>query len=313
MFLLNSCEKSNFNFDKKILNGYFVTSIAFDKQGVAWIGTFDQGLIEYNGGKITVYNSSNSVIQSYHKIDDIAVDSKNNIWIGGSALVKYDGKTFTSFHSQNSPIPEDWISSIVIDSKDNIWFTSCRYKQGGIVKFDGDNWEVYTPDNSPMPVNYVKSIAIDKIDNVYLAFQEKVNHVALAKISNGNWTFITDSILGFHPYWFGDIKVDSKGDLYGSMDYSLSSLIQAGRPQIFTFDGETSHQLNYDDFSNVQSLTIDSEDHIWCIDYFGYAVYNGSSWKIDHDSFKGSGVFAIEESPDGKMWIGTGTGIYISN
>jgi len=35
----------NINFDQHILDGYFITAIAFDSKGNAWIGTHSQGLI----------------------------------------------------------------------------------------------------------------------------------------------------------------------------------------------------------------------------------------------------------------------------
>lgn len=66
---LSSCEKfdgnpvrPNTDFSHQILEGYFVTSIAFDHQGNAWIGTFKQGLIKYNPSGITLYKSTNSII-----------------------------------------------------------------------------------------------------------------------------------------------------------------------------------------------------------------------------------------------------------
>jgi hypothetical protein len=43
------------------MDGYFVTSIAFDSKGNAWIGTFKQGIIKYNPLETVIYNSSNSV------------------------------------------------------------------------------------------------------------------------------------------------------------------------------------------------------------------------------------------------------------
>ena len=316
----NSCEKSedtpsnlNTDFNQKILDGYFVKSIAFDKQGNTWIGTFKQGLIKYNSSETTVYNSLNSIIPDTSVIYDIAVDSRNNIWISCEGLIKYDGNSFIQYNSKNTPIPEDFVESIAIDSKDNIWFTSCRFRQGGIVKYDGTNWTIYTPDNSNLPVNSVKSIAIDNNDNVWLALSEIVNDSYLVKISNTNWTIYTSNDLGFSPYYFGNIQINSKNQLCGAIDYSLSSMGANQGPQVFIFNGETSEQLQYDSISNIKSITVDNEDNIWCIGYGGYAVYDGQNWTIDDSSFRDVSVFAIEQSQDNKIWIGTGDGIYIND
>lgn len=317
---LISCKKSddnaislNTDFNHKILDSYFVTAIAFDKLGNTWIGTFKQGLIKYNSKETVVYNSSNSIIPDTSVIYDIAVDNKDNIWIGCEGLIKYDGNNFTYFKSKNTEIPVDFVQSIAVDSKDNIWFTSCRFRQGGIVKYDGTNWTVYTPDNSDLPVNSVKSIAIDKNDNVWLALSEIVNDSYLVKISNSKWSIYTGKDLGFSPYNFGNIQINSKNQLCGAIDYSLSSMITNQGPQVFIFNGETTEQLEYDSISNIKSITVDKEDNIWCISYGGYAVFDGKSWTKDDSSFKDVSVFAIEQSKDNKMWIGTGNGIYINN
>jgi ligand-binding sensor domain-containing protein len=315
-----SCDKSNdispetinTDFNTKILDGYFIKSIAFDKQGNAWIGTFKQGLIKYNYSGFTIYNSKNSIISDTSVIYDLAIDNKNNVWIACEGLIKYDGINFTHYNSLNTPMPEDFVSSIDIDSKDNIWFSSSRFRQGGVVKYNGTDWTVYTPDNSDLPVNFVQSIAIDVDDNVWLALNEIVNDSYLAKVSNDKWTIYTSSELGFTPYYFGNIQIDSKNRLCGAIDYSLSSTFYNNGTQVFIFNGKTSESLKFDNSTNVKFLTVDKNDNIWCGMYGGYAVFNGDKWVVEDSRFLKDGVFAIEQSNDNKIWIGTGNGIYIN-
>ena len=320
LLVLSSCKKNDDNpqtlridFSHKILDGYFVKSIAFDSKGNAWIGTFKQGLIKYNSSETIIYNSSNSIISDTSVIYDIAIDSEDNVWIGCEGLIKYNGSDFIHYNSSSTPIPEDFVGSIAVDSKDNIWFTSCRFRQGGIVKYDGANWTVFTPDNSDLPANFVKSIAIDNNDNVWLALTEIVNNAYLVKIENDNWTIYTNNDLGFSPYYFGNIQINSKNELCGAIDYSLSSTISNNGPQVFIFDGESSNQLQFDSLTNVKSISIDNEDNIWCSANGGYAVFDGKNWTLDNESFEEHSVFAIEQALDNKIWIGTGDGIFIYN
>jgi ligand-binding sensor domain-containing protein len=318
VFLI-SCEKAidtpskEVNFDHKILDGYFVTSIAFDNLGNAWIGTFKQGLIKYNNDETIVYNSKNSTIPDSSVINDISVDSKNNVWIGCNGLIRYDGKCFTYFNKSNTPIPEDFVRSIAIDSEDNVWFTSSRFRQGGIVKFDGKNWTVFTPDNSDLPVNSVQSIAIDKNDKVWIALSEMVGESYLVSFANNRWKTYTKSDLGFIPYYFGNIQINSENKICGAIDYSLSSSLFNNGPQVFIFDGKSSEKLQFDSITNISSITVDNQDDIWCFGYDGYSVYDGQNWIIDKSSFIEVGVFTIEQAKDNKIWIGTGDGIYIND
>lgn len=82
----------------------------------------------------------------------------------------------------------------------------------------------------------MQSIAIDKNDNVWLALNEKVNESCLAKIANGQWTLYTSDVLGFQPYYFGNIQFDSKNSLCGAIDYSLSGTAYNVGAQVFIFD-----------------------------------------------------------------------------
>lgn len=327
MISFNSCRKykedDNPHFNEKILDGFAITSIAFNSHGTAWIGTLDQGIIKDSLGYTTIYNSNNSTFQDTSIIWDIKVDKKDNVWIGGHDLTKYDGNKFITYNSGNSPIPEDWIYCIAIDSKDNIWFTSCRSGQGGLVKFDGINWEVFTPDNSLLPVNYIKSIAIDKNDNVWLALQEKVNKTYLVKISDSDWTIYDNSNLGFKPFWYANIETNSKNQLCAGIDYTMWLYPENPTgPQVFVYDGTNSTQLKFDTNSDLHSILIDKEDNIWCIaTYIGenfeeinvYAVYDGTKWFTDYTSLKNEYLLCIEQAPDNKIWIGTNNGIYISD
>lgn len=320
-FSLFSCSKENVipangdpktDFAQKILDGNFVTSIAFDSKGNAWIGTFQQGLVMYNSKKTLVFNSTNSVLPENSVINDIKVDSKDNVWIGCEGLLKFDGANFTLYNSTNSGLPEDYVKSIAIDSKDNIWMTSSRFKRGGLVKYDGSRWQVFTPSNSPLPVNFVQSLAIDHDDNVWLAFGEKVNGATIARITGNNWKIYTPADLGFTPYYFGNIDINSNDEICGAIDYSLSSSSIHAGPQVFRFDGNDSRQLNFNNTSSVMFLTVDKDDNIWCGLFDSFAVYNGTQWIIDNTTFKEVGVFSIKQAPDSKIWIGTSNGIYIN-
>lgn len=323
MIFICSCEEYNHDdtiltgtpntsFYTKILDGYFVTSIAFDHKGNAWIGTFKQGLIKYNSSETKLYDWNNSIIPKDCVINDIAVDSHDNIWIACEGLIRFDGSSFTLFNTGNSPIPEDYVKSIGIDSKENVWFTSCRFREGGLVKFNGNSWNVFTPQNSDLPVNFIRSVAVDRNDNVWLALSETVNESCLVKISGSLWNIYTDENLGFNPYFFADIGCNSRNQVCGAIDYMLSSTFVNVGPQVFIFNGQKSEQLSFDDVTKVMSIKIDDEDNIWCANIGGYAVFNGENWIVDDSTFKDTGVFTIEQARDRKIWLGTSDGIYIN-
>ncbi len=191
VLLLFSCEKDNtsivFNeislyIENELLQDYFVTSIDFDSKGVAWIGTFKQGLLRYENNELTIFNNQNSIIDTEYKIWDIKVDKNDNVWIGADGLLKYDGSLFTRFDNTNSPIPENFVGSIAIDENNVVWFSSSRFKQGGLMNYDGNNWNLFTPENSQLPCNLITDIVVDNENNKWIALGGTVNQVSMIKI-----------------------------------------------------------------------------------------------------------------------------------
>ncbi len=113
LLIVNSCNDDlispplNIEISDHILDNHFVTSITFDDKGNAWIGTFRQGLIKYDG-TIATYDKNNSVLPDSIIINALAIDKNDDLWIGSNkGLIKYDNKNFTIYNKLNAPLFTD--------------------------------------------------------------------------------------------------------------------------------------------------------------------------------------------------------------
>ena len=190
---------------QKILDGYVIMAFDFDSKGNAWIGTFQQGVIRYNaeetvfytfdngfviwdiavdkndnvwvgcgkgllkydGQEFILYNSQNTAMPE-DVGRQIAVDSKNNIWIAScraysGGLVKYDGTTWTAYTPDNSNMPANLIESIAIDQSDNVWlaFYNC------LVKIENDKWNIYDEKTLGFGWRYISDIQFDSKNRLW--------------------------------------------------------------------------------------------------------------------------------------------------
>jgi len=303
-----------------ILQGYFIKSIAFDSQGTAWIGTFEQGLIKYDGNA-TYYNSKNSSLPDSIVMWDVAVDKNDNIWIGSEAgLIKYNKKDFTLYNTSNSPLAEDIVWSIAVDDNNILWLASCRARQGGLMKVDGENWILYTPENSELPCHSVCDIIVDNRNDKWIAISETVANGSIIKITGDNWTIFDKEDIGFSPFFFGNLAVDFGNNVYASINYNLSSDIDMTRPNIIKYDCKNWSIINPVDekgepLAYVGRIKVDLFGNIWATlegrEGFRLSVYNGKKWIYNDSDFPNRWISEIAIDRKNTVWLGTGNGIYL--
>ena len=191
-----------------------ITTIAIDKSGNKWIGTFnDSG----GYGLLVMFDDSTWNIYSYFRYDysSIVIDDNDNKWIGtnNNGLVKFDGNTWTVYNTSNSGLPYNGINSIAIDDNSTKWIATWN----GLAKFNGSDWTVYNTANSGLPANGIHSISIDNMDNKWIGTES-----GLVKFDGINWTVYADSNSGLPGNYIGCVNIDDSGNKWiGTLDNGL--------------------------------------------------------------------------------------------
>ena len=127
------------------LPSQYIHAMAEDKEGNIWIATGDKGVCKFDGATWTKYDTLNSGLPGNIVLAAVA-DDKGNMWFGfyqghstitykNGSVAKFDGKTWTVYNSNNSPIPTSSIGNIAIDKEGNKWFGT--YKDGLIKLEEG--------------------------------------------------------------------------------------------------------------------------------------------------------------------------------
>ena len=166
--------------------GFF--EIAIDNNDTKWIGSYDNGLLAYNENEDNPLRNINSEAQNvlpFTRFTALAVDNRNQLWIGTTKGLRVLFNT-SGFYDDPNPrlnqiiiledgIPKELlenqsISDIEVDGSNNKWIATA---DSGAFYFSSDGQNTiyhFTKDNSPLPSNRVNDIAIDS-DNgvVYIA------------------------------------------------------------------------------------------------------------------------------------------------
>lgn len=116
-----------------------ISDINQDKDGLIWIASgLDGGLISLNKKteEIKIYKNDrdNEKSISFNSIKSIAVDSKNNIWIGTQyGLNKFNRETEDfDRYTESEGLSNNFIYGILVDEEDNLWIST----NNGISKYD---------------------------------------------------------------------------------------------------------------------------------------------------------------------------------
>lgn len=309
----------NFELSEHILGEYYTTSIAFDSKDAAWIGTFHQGLIKYDG-TITHYNESNSTLPDSLIIWSLEVDYNDVVWIASNkGLIKFENNNFHIYNKKNAPLVTNNVKTLTVDKNNSIWFTSCVFREGGIMKYDGINWKLFTPQNSELPGSLTSDITTDDKNNIWATISEGVNGSSIVKINGDNISVYGEDETNIPLYYFGKICSGSNNNnIYASLDYSLSSLIDNNRPNIIMYNGNSwkvIDTVDEDEKGGIfsQKISADLDGNLWASTSDGIAIYNGKKWtKLNlAEDITIDWYGCITPDRNNNIWIATGEGVYV--
>ncbi len=293
------------------LNSNFVNFIKEDSKGRIWIGT-EKGLSYVKDNTWKVFTSNDSISKpDLFRFNSFAEDTTGNWWfsvlgdepIEGNApppsgLLKYDGKSWTEYRSNNTGLPIFLINKIDFSEKDNslwlattigpvkfdgnIWtaldtvssiipdkdIISLKVNgnikwfgtQFGLIKYDGTNWQLIDTSNSDLPDNSIYNITIDKQNNLWVSTFE-----GLAKLSNDSWTIFDKTNSGLPTNNIINVTFDKN-------NIAWIATIDDG---VVVFDGKNWNNFNSQNTpiinNYISDIEIDRNENVWI---------GGSDWGI---------------------------------
>ncbi|HOI30926.1 MAG TPA: two-component regulator propeller domain-containing protein [Melioribacteraceae bacterium] len=273
-----------------------IRCVTQDPAGNYWIGTWDKGLVKYDGKNWSVFNKENSPLP-HNCVYSIAFNN-GHIYIGtmGGGLAVFDGNSeWKVFNEKNSGIPQDWIYSVAFDKQSNIWVGTFS---NGLGVFENGNWTIYDKTNSILIDNKVTYIYIDDNNNKYLATQGE-----LAFIIDGVWKSESDlnvDSLSYVAYWISETSDKNK-----LISYKYGDLV--------LFDGLTFKSLNKGNppipIQGFYSAVEDKNKKIWAGSFGeGIIIYDFNKcihWNKSNSPLKDNFVFNVFVDSYNNKWIST--------
>jgi len=300
-----------------------VRSIDFDKNDVAWVGTYE-GLftIQNSGNVIKVYNNPDKKL-SFGKIKSVFTDRKGSVWIGsyynGISFWDESNNNFTNINQNSglSALSYDVVSSLASNSN-SIYIGT---EGGGITVLDSKTG--VTSKIIGLAVNNVKSLYLSNTGILWIGtftegiaaydtkskrFVNELINPNLKSILKESGVYVIkkgrkESVLWIGTFGKGLIRYDS----------NLKTYQMIGNDNYFD---------NFLTNNRVRTLLIDKKDNLWIGTQSGLNVINlndfdNNTYHIKHYFFdnkllSGDDILSLYQDKANRIWVGTkAKGLYV--
>jgi ligand-binding sensor domain-containing protein len=309
---------------KKVLRGSGYHSIAEDRQGNLWIGSYKSGVLKLNISKnlYKVYNYEQTSSRSISGNNTcLLVDQQDKVWLGelngGLDLYNPDTDTFYNYgHDAEDPtsLSSRSVSALYTDIQGNLWVGTLA---GGVEMHspEAKKFTYYKEGNTSRDLSYkdIRAVAEDNEGNIWVGTDG-------GGINLMNPTQRTFKVLKNNP----DDSRTLSSNLVISLLKDRDGAIWAGtwtgglnlyNPKTSTFTHFLQKKTKDANANNVTSIYDDKRRNLWISTYDGglslFDRKHKKFSKIDPiiTNFKGENISCFGEDSTGNLWVSTNSGI----
>jgi ligand-binding sensor domain-containing protein len=133
--LINDTIWTHYTISNSNLPDNTILGLDHDSTGMLWLATPASGLSGHVGGfSFLTLNTASSSISS-NSLTAISIAPDESIWVSSndSGIIKKEGINFITYNSNNSPLPDDFVNTLLVDDQGIVW---AGMLQGGLVRLD---------------------------------------------------------------------------------------------------------------------------------------------------------------------------------
>lgn len=248
------------------LSSSYILSILKDSRNMLWFGTFEGGLIRYNG--YSMYNFTEEQGLSSNSIRSLYEDSKGNIWIGttGQGVQVYDGIKIHDL-GKIPELKELYVTNIEEDANGRIWLST---QSQGVFIIE-NNYILQLNTKNILSDKYIHKVDINKHHDIWI---DAENGLALLR---------NDS-LWIYKFEMGSNK-KQRINTIESFDEDYTLIGTNSGLLIFADETYTMFDLDID----IRKIVKDSMGRIWLASdddgVFELSIERRNGWKVTYQNY----------------------------
>ncbi len=270
----------------------FVRALSIDGPFV-WVAS-SEGVLKIDratGRKVGHYTTQHGLLVNY--AFTVSTDPRGVTWLGTNSggLARVDGERVKTFHVTDG-LADPWVYDIAYQRDGTMWVGTWN----GVSRYDGQAFSSFRVEDGLIN-RWVYAVAVDRDDSVWFGTEGGVSRY------NGTaWTSWT------HRDGLGAPNTQR----LNSSDHTGFGSLTNGtkhRHDLTALDpeGRETYNENY-----VFSLLIDPRGVKWIGTWGGgVARFDGAGWTnyTTRDGLAGNVVYAMDQDPTGRLWVGTNHGV----
>ncbi|MFC1557551.1 two-component regulator propeller domain-containing protein [candidate division KSB1 bacterium] len=271
-----------------------VKSIAIEADGTIWFGTFEGGLLRFDGTYWTSYNSATGFPGD--NVFAIGIDPGGHVWFccvapSPPVAIEFDGGGWAEHSLPNTAF------AVVFEPDGTGWFATAQ----GVSRYFSGDWVTYTTSDGLIH-NSVRTVAVDPAGNKWFGTSE-----GISRYNGTHWTSYTTADGLAHDHVRASAS-GTDGSIWFGTDGGGVSRFDGVSWTTYT-TASTSGGLVFDE---VCAIAVDANGNVWFgTDGAGVSVFDGASWSCfnTQDGLTNGAVQAIAFDEEGNAWFGTQRGI----
>jgi ligand-binding sensor domain-containing protein len=247
----------------------FIDSLAVDRTGKKWFGSYGGGVNVFDGTAWTQHPPT--VTHGNTSVYSI-VDAAGTVWFGtdGAGLIGYDGKEWRQYTKKDG-LPDDIVQAIAQDTDGSLWVGT---KLGGVAQLKDKVWKTYSTRDGLANDN-IQTIVIDPSGVKWIGTWGS----GLSRFDGKNWSTIkaAGAPNGPNSDYILSGKVDAMGNIWFGT-YDGVSMLDPKSPN----DGWTQYrEADGVIGTDVWATEIDSDGYKWFGTYKGVSRLDpeNKEWK----------------------------------
>lgn len=214
-----------------------------------WLQADGGGVSCFDGDSWKTFTTADGL--GSNTVNDIAQDSKGNLWFAGGGISRFDGENWQAFSSVD-------IHTILPGNDDDVWFVT---EDKGVIHFNGADMQTLSDELPFMP--WLGGTLLDSKGNLWMA-TFYTNSGGLHRFDGDSWETFTPED-GLASYQVSGLIEDEQGNIWAISNSGVSS-----------FDGAEWHTYTSEDglaSNNVICIMEDSQGNIWFGTHGGVSYY----------------------------------------